>query len=214
MHRQLDRSRFIILAAAVLVIGHELVLRIGYGPGADASLALKGTSHGLAWLLQAATAWLATIGLAVVVISRIRRLRAHLLDRIGHVPALARPSRRQLLVLWERLFAVALIGFIVQENAEHALMHGHLPGLSMLYGGQYVFTVPVFAVLALAAALVAALVGRRLATLERAVAEAERQLPRALRNLAPVPADPDRRARALLISAALQRRGPPLVAGC
>lgn len=210
MHSQLDRSRFIILAAAVLVVGHELVLRIGYGPGADASIALKATSHGLAWLLQAAAALLATAGLLIVIAARIRRLRARLSAHIGQLPALGRPPRRQLLVLWERLFAVALIGFIVQENLEHGLVHHHLPGLSMLYGGQYVFTIPVFAVLALAAALVASLVSRELATLEEAVADAERCLPRAALRLAPVRADPDRRLRALLIAAAISRRGPPV----
>jgi hypothetical protein len=210
MHRQLDLPRFLILAAAVLVIGHELVLRIGYGPGADASIALKATSHGLAWLLQAATALLATAGLLIVVVARIRRLRTRLFATVGHVPALARPSRRQLLVAWERLFAVALIGFIVQENVEHGVVHGHLPGLSMLYGGQYVFTIPVFALLALAAAFAASLVGRELATLERAAAEAERRLPRPARRLAPVPCDPDWRPYALLF-AAVPRRGPPLV---
>jgi hypothetical protein len=209
MHRQLDRSRFVILAAAVLVIGHEVVLRIGYGPGADASIALKATSHGLAWLLQVATALLATAGLTLVVVARIRRLRNRLFHSLGRVPALARPSRRELLVLWERLFAVALIGFVVQENVEHGLIHGHVPGLSMLYGGQYVFTIPVFAVLALVAAFVASLAGRELAILERAVAEAERRLPRAARSLAPVPPDPDRQPLALLV-AAVPRRGPPL----
>lgn len=209
MHRQLDRSRFIILAVAVLVLGHELVLRIGYGPGADASIALKATSHGLAWLLQAAAALLATAGLAVVVVARIRRLRSRLLASVGARPALARPARRQLLNLWERLFAVALVGFIVQENLEHGLVHGHLPGLSMLYGGQYVFTIPVFALLALAAAFLASLAGRELATLERAIAAVVRRLPRAARSHAPVPPDPERQLRRLVV-AARPRRGPPL----
>ncbi len=209
MRSALDRSRFVILAAFILVIGHELVLRIDYGPGADASVALRATSHGLAWLLQAAAALLATAALAVVVLGRIGRLRARLTTRSMSLPALARPGRRELLVLWERLFAAALIGFIVQENLEHALLHGHLPGLSMLYGGQYVATIPVFALLALAGAIVAGLLRRRLETLEHAVRSAEYGAPRAARRLAhPRPAR-DLRTATLLLIGSLSRRGPP-----
>jgi hypothetical protein len=207
--RHLDRSRFAILAAAVLVLGHELVLRIGYGPGADASIALKATSHGLAWILQAVAALLATGGLALVVLARIRRLRNRLTQQAAAIPALSRPSRRELLGLWERLFAVALIGFVVQENVEHGLLHGHLPGLSMLYGGQYVFTIPVFVLLSLAAALLGATLHRELATLEASVAALDRSLPRPVRLITPLGRDPQPRSRALLLSAAVPRRGPP-----
>ena len=210
MSTPLGRSRFAILAAVVLVVGHELVLRIGYGPAADASIALRATSHGLAWLLQALAALLASAGLAVVVLARVRRLRGRLASRAATIPALSRPNHHELLVLWERLFAVALIGFIVQENLEHGLVHGHLPGLSMLYGGQYVATIPVFALLALAGALVAGLARRRLATLEAAVRAAEAALPRPFRQ-APRPLPPrDLRTGTLLLIGSLSRRGPPL----
>jgi hypothetical protein len=209
MHRPLDRSRFAILAGAVLVIGHELVLRIGYGPAADASIALRATSHGLAWILQASAALLATAGLAFVVLARIRRLRQRLLHRVVAMPALARPSRRALLGLWERLFTVALIGFILQENIEHGLLHAHLPGLSMLYGGQYVFTIPVFVVLSFAGALVGWALGGELVALEEALAAIEQRLPRAPRSSTFSPPQHDLSPRALLLASALPRRGPP-----
>jgi len=210
MSPPLGRSRFAILAAVVLVVGHELVLRIGYGPAADASIALRATSHGLAWLLQALAALLATAGLAVVVLARLQRLRGRLVSQAAPIPARSRPDRRELLILWERLFTVALIGFIVQENLEHGLVHGHLPGLSMLYGGQYVATVPVFALLALAGALVAGFARRRLAALEAAVRAADAALPRPLRQaLQPLPPR-DLRTGTLLLIGSLSRRGPPL----
>jgi hypothetical protein len=205
----LGRTRFAILAAVVLVLGHELVLRLGYGPAADASIALRATSHGLAWLLQALAALLATVGLAVVVLARLQRLRGRLASRAAAIPALSRPDRRELLILWERLFAVALIGFIVQENLEHALIHGHLPGLSMLYGGQYVATIPVFALLALAGAVIAGLARRRIEALEAAVRAADAALPRpAHRAQQPLPPR-DLRTGTLLLIGSLSRRGPP-----
>jgi hypothetical protein len=210
MSPPLGRSRFAILAAVVLVVGHELVLRIGYGPAADASIALRATSHGLAWLLQALAALLATAGLAVVVLTRLQRLRGRLASQAAPIPARSRPDRRELVILWERLFAVALIGFIVQENLEHGLVHGHLPGLSMLYGGQYVATVPVFALLALAGALVAGFARRRLAALEAAVRDADAALPRPVRQAHQPPPPRNLRTGTLLLIGSLSRRGPPL----
>jgi hypothetical protein len=186
------------------------VLRIGYGPGADASIALRATSHGLAWLLQALAALLASAGLAVVLMARLQRLRGRLVSRAAAIPALSRPDRRELLVLWERLFAVALIGFIVQENLEHGLVHGHLPGLSMLYGGQYVATIPVFALLALAGALIAGLARRRIEALEAAVRAADAALPRPVRHAQQPPPPHDLRTGTLLLIGSLSRRGPPV----
>lgn len=210
MSPPLGRSRFAILAAVVLVVGHELVLRIGYGPAADASIALRATSHGLAWLLQALAALLATAGLAVVVLARLQRLRGRLVSQAAPIPARSRLDRRELLILWERLFAVALIGFIVQENLEHGLLHGHLPGLSMLYGGQYIATVPVFVLLALAGAVVAGFARRRLASLEAAVRAADAALPRPVRK-AHQPSPPrNLRTGTRLLIGSLSRRGPPL----
>jgi hypothetical protein len=176
-----------VLALVVLVVGHDVVFAIGHG--ADAvSDALRDSGHdpywrwvGLAGLLTVAAllGWGAARWRALG--SRLRAATVPGLGRIGH--RWRRPPAGAVAWLWLRLFAVALLLFVVQENVEHFFRHaGHLPLLGVLTDLEYRAALPAFALVALVVAVLAASLGARIASLERAVAIVERWAPRPRRD--------------------------------
>ena len=53
------------------------------------------------------------------------------------------PTGRRFAAIWLRLLAVVAIGFVIQENVEHVIAHGHAPGLGALLGPEYPLALPV-----------------------------------------------------------------------
>ena len=76
-------------------------------------------------------------------------------------PMPRRPFARRFAVAWLRLAAVVAVGFVIQENVEHSIIHGHAPGVGALLGPEYPLALPVIGLIGAIAASVAALVARR-----------------------------------------------------
>lgn len=168
-------ARFAALTAAVLVAGHDLVYLTAYGLGNYRSV-LEAYGHGLPWTGVWLAAILAAAALGAIAVQRSRRFNRRLRDLGGadvgweFTSGLARRIGR----LWLLLLATGLAVFTVQENVEHFAQHGgHFYNLGVLYAGEYVLTIPVFALLSLAAATVGSLALERLRVLAKAVAHAE-----------------------------------------
>lgn len=173
--------RLAILALVVLLVAHDLVYAAGHGVGRVAD-ALSASGHDPYWRLVGLAG---IVGLAALVTTAARRwqgLRARLGGLIGAVPGsdirrvvVRRPTVGEVVRVWLWLLAIALPLFVVQENVEHYLGHaGHLPLLGVLVEPQHLAALPVFGLVALLVAVVAAGVEVRLAGLERAVRIAER----------------------------------------
>jgi hypothetical protein len=179
-----SRLAFWVLAAVSLAISHDAVFFAQTGPGQALLATLRQGGHEY-WAFV--SIGLAALGLVVGVGSllRLRRLRrwaASLGQRGGPMQAsiyLARVAG-----VWARHFPLVVLGFLVQENAEHLVAHGHLIGLVALGGAEYPLAVPVIGAISLLAALIAGafsvtereLIIRITAALRAALARAPRLL--------------------------------------
>ncbi len=158
LHRLSPRVAFWGLAALALLVSHDAVWTLQVGPGERLAQALRHSGHDYWGMVSLGIAAVAVI-VAVISILRLHllRRRADALDPAG--ASVRRPSyAARLGRLWIRLLATVAIGFVIQENVEHALSHGHLPGMGALVGPEYPLALPVIAIISLAAALVAAVV--------------------------------------------------------
>ena len=150
------RLAFWALAAVALLVSHDATWLAQTGPGEALTSALR---HGGHEYWGAASAALTLVGLAATVWAGIRLHRLRRQSR-SHAGSAARPDPRPYLAraagAWLRLFAVVAIGFVVQENLEHALAHGHGLWADALIGPEYPLALPVIGAITLLAALVAA----------------------------------------------------------
>jgi hypothetical protein len=168
---------FGILAAATLLASHDVVWLVQLGPGEELARALRTAGHdywGAASVAIAVLAVLAALGVwrhLLLLSSRARGFEAR-----SHPPAgLVRRSTRT----WAALFVVVAMGFVLQENAEHIVMHAHPIGFGALLGPEYPLAIPVIAFFTAFAAIVVELIaGVERVLLERiAAALAARQRP-------------------------------------
>jgi hypothetical protein len=150
------RLAFWALAGVALLISHDAIWLAQIGPGEALTSALR---HGGHEYWAAASSTLTGIGVAAAAWAAIR------LIRLRRVTAVARHEQTGLAARsylhraagsWLRLLAVVAIGFLIQENVEHALMHGHAPGAGALLGPEYPLALPVIAAVTLLGALIAA----------------------------------------------------------
>lgn len=203
------RVAFWALAAVALLVSHDATFLVQVGPGAALARALREAGHGY-W--GVASVVLLLVGLAAGAGMAIRllalRRRAH--DLAAEAPAVRRAAwLRRAVTNWGRLLLLVSLGFLVQENVEHVLSHGHAPGLGALAGPESPLALPVIAAITLVAALVATavrvaehrLVAGILAALRRPLRRAPRSLPR------PVPRTFVRLTS--LIARAVAGRAPP-----
>jgi hypothetical protein len=205
----LGRRRLYLLAATVAVIGHQVALAVGDLPRTLGFGSLRPTEHGAGWfvtVLAVAVGALATLTLATW---RIRSLRRRLVAASARMPWSASPSRAELLAASLRIFALAILAFLLQENWEHLSAHGHLPLLEPLVAGQYVATVPVFAALAVLAGMLGLRLGSHIAELAAALAIARAATRAPRRVLTPEGRLDDLRDTARRASGRLGRRAPP-----
>ena len=153
------RLAFWALAAATLLVSHDVVWLVQLGPGEGLAAALRTGGHGY-W----AAASIAIVGVAVAValLAGWRTLRVvRDARRLGApIPRRISPFGTRALVGWARLLAVVGIGFAVQENVEHYIAHGHVLGTGALTGPEYPLAVPVLAAFTGLGALVTTLLGR------------------------------------------------------
>ena len=161
-------------AGVALLASHDAIFLAQMGPGQALVSALRGAGHdywGLASLL------LAVIGGAAFTATLIRlhalRRTARALDA-PPASSTRRPYATRWLATWARLLAVVAIGFVLQENVEHLIQHGHAPGLGALVGPEYPLALPVIGLITALGALVAAALTATEQALLRVIAEALR----------------------------------------
>ena len=161
---------FWLIAAACLLVAHDLVYLVQLGPGRGLAEALRSAGHGYWPLVSGVLA-----GAALVA-------GAHRLARLYRLERRARGTPRvrthgdpgAFLRLWGRLVLVVAIAFVLQESAEHFVSHRHAPWLGALAGPEYPLALPILAGITFVGALLASLVRRRerelLARIRRGVA--------------------------------------------
>ena len=206
-----SRAAFWTLAAVALLMSHDAVFLVQLGPGESLARALRGAGHGY-W--GAATMGLAAAALVgagavawrlIALRGRVTKLGARLRPVAGRT-CLARAG-----AMAPRLFAVVAVGFLVQENVEHMVSHGHAPGLGALLGPEYPLALPVIAAISLVAGLLAAVVVTTAGQLIASIVEALTRQARAPRSVARPRSDSCARPRSPLASR-LAGRAPPLAA--
>lgn len=149
------RLAFWALAGVGLLVSHDAIFLSHLGPGQSLTRVLREAGHDY-WAV--ASLLLASIGLAALLVTlvRLRSLR-RTAEALGS-PAVvsARPYAARWLGTWARLLAVVAIGFVLQENIEHLIAHGHAPGLGALVGPEQPLALPVIGLITGLAALIAA----------------------------------------------------------
>lgn len=175
------RLPFIVLALAVLLVGHQFVYLATFG-WRGIVRALASVGHDGYWLMIGSVVSLALLVGLYLSLRRWLTLRTELRE-------LDRNERRRTSIDWAlcramvtrlipRLALTALAIFFVQENLEHYLHHaGHVPGLGVLVGPDYVATLPIFLAVSVVVATVAAILRLGLAALERLVANSAPRRP-------------------------------------
>ena len=199
-----------LLALAVLVVGHNVVFLLTYG--SDFGAALLRTGHGSRWDETVRAVLVAEGLLAIAATMRLAYLY-RLVRRLGRSGAggglSARSYVRALLPLWLGLFAASTVLFVLLENFEHWSAGLSLPGLGVLRAPDLAGPIPVFVVVSLLVAAVAALFRWGVATLEARIAAS--RPPARTRFSTPQPrltADGDRPATSIL-GRNLAGRAPP-----
>ena len=166
---------FWALAGIALLVSHDAIFFVQYGPGESLTAALREAGHAY-WTV--ASLGVAVIGALVAASVAFRLL--HLRRRARRLATVGTPVPsgwpRRLLMTWGRLLAVVAIGFVIQESAEHFAMHGHAIGVGALIGPEYPLALPMLGLVTLAAALVAVYVSAVEASLEATIAAAVRLL--------------------------------------
>lgn len=170
------RIAFWALAGVALLVSHDAVFLAQLGPGESLARTLRHAAHDY-W--GAASLALAVVGLAAALAIAIRiSMLQRRADALGarRVTARVPGYLRRVARAWLALFAIVAIGFLVQENLEHARGHGHLLGFGALIGPEYPLAVPMIGLITLAGALLGAAIGGAERALVAAIGEILRQL--------------------------------------
>jgi hypothetical protein len=166
-----------VLALVVLVVAHDLVFLLTFGTAYG--FALARTGHDGRWDLAVRVVLGGGTALAAAAALRLGFLyglvRAASSGSHGGLPV--RPYVSTVLSLWIRLFLIAMMLFVCQENLERWSTGIDLPGLGVLASSAYLGPIPVFVLVSLAVALVAALFGWGIETLEAQAMAARRLRP-------------------------------------
>lgn len=198
---------FWALAGVALLLSHDAVFLVQLGPGEDLTQALRAAGHDYwGWASLA----LALIGLAtgVAAVLHLRSLRLRASELLVAPIASRRALPGRFAATWVRLFAVVVIGFVLQENAEHFISHGHLLGLNALLGPEYPLALPVIGLITALASMVAAVLQRTERELLSLISAALRQVLRGPRRLSSPPLLLDR-PRLSPLAHAVAGRAPP-----
>ena len=196
---------FWALTGVALFLSHDAVFLVQVGPGDALTRALRDAGHDY-W--GAASLILALVGLAVgaAAVLRLRSLRRRvaLLRAPRSAPT---PAGSRFAAIWLRLFAAVALGFLLQENVEHIISHGHAIGLGALLGPEYPLALPVIGLVTALAGFVAAAVRRTEGALLAIISAALRRQRRG-RSL-PGPRSQLVLPRRSPLASAIAGRGPP-----
>lgn len=163
------------LAGVALLASHDAVFLAQIGPGESLARTLREAGHDYWGVASLALGAFGIAALAAVLV-RLRGLRQRAAALGASPTARSRTYGARWLRVWARLLPLVAIGFLVQENIEHLIGHGHAPGLGALIGPQYPLALPVIALITGTAALMAAALGQAERALLEVIADAIRQL--------------------------------------
>jgi hypothetical protein len=197
---------FWLVAAACLLVAHDLVYLVQLGPGRALAEALRSAGHGY-WPLASGAMAVA----AGLLVGRTG-LRLHGLGRRARglrVPG-ARHRMPHLVALWGRLLLVVAVAFVLQESAEHFVSHHHAPWLSALAGPEYPLALPILAAITLLGALLTSLVRERERMLLARISRGPAWIRRAGRPPAIRPSGPVRWRRLPVLALPDLSRAPPV----
>ena len=199
---------FAAIAAVTLLVSHDAIFLVQLGPGEELARVLRSAGHDY-WGAASVAIAIGAVLAAVAVARRLRRLR----DRAADLEALAiLPGGlgRRSLRTWAALFVVVAIGFVLQENAEHLVVHAHPIGFGALVGPEYPLALPIIAFLTGVAAVVVELIVGVERSLLAAIAAVLASRPRPARHLR----RPSRVVahRSSVLSRMGASRAPPVVA--
>jgi hypothetical protein len=169
-----NRLAFWALAGLALFVAHDAIYLIQVGPGEALATALRSAGHGYwGWASLGLTAVAVVAGVSICL--RLRHLRRRASD-VG--AATRQPAGRfahRVVIAWLRLAAVVAAGFVMQENVEHSIVHGHAPGFGALLGPEYPLALPVIGLIGAIAAWMATIVTRTQEALAAAIETALRR---------------------------------------
>ncbi len=147
------------LALVVFALAHNLTFLVTYDQNAGEALARTG--HGPQWTATLILVAILAAALAIAAAARLLQLSrlAHDLDGVATNPAHGgtRELGRDLVRAWLQILGCSLVVFVGAENLERVTAGLPAPGLGVLGSGEYHLALAVFALTALAAALVEAL---------------------------------------------------------
>jgi hypothetical protein len=204
-----DLALFGLLSLATLVVGHNLTFLATYGP--DYGVALARTGHGAQWD-DTVKSVLAAVGLlgatAALRLANLCWLVAHRTTTRMLAGLSFRAYGRVVAPLWLRLFAISIALFVVQENYERWTAGLNLPGLAVLAPSRVLGPLPVFLLVSLLVAAVAALFRWGIETLEARIAATRLAKQRVASAPGRRRARPER-ARGSILGSNLAGRAPP-----
>jgi hypothetical protein len=202
---------FWALAGLALLLSHDAVFLVQLGPGEGLVRALRGAGHdywGAASTLLGGVGLLAALAMGI----RLRRLRRQASD-LGARPSPSRNFGRRTLSTWVALTTVVALAFMLQESAEHLIVHGHVIGLDALVGPEYPLAVPVIAAITSVASLVARLIsGAELGLVAAIAAVLARRRPRAAATCRPARASTSPHRSSILSRPGASRAPPGMLA--
>ena len=143
----------------VFVLAHDLIFLVTYGT--DSGAALEATGHRSGW--TATVALVVALALVLVITGAVRLAQLSQLARqVGRGGMRVQPVGDETLVAdlarrWVWILLGSLVLFVISENIEHLAVGMPPPGLAVLGSAAYDATLPIFAAVAFAAALIDAL---------------------------------------------------------
>jgi hypothetical protein len=173
-----DRLAFWALAGVSLLAAHDAIYLAQIGPGQALAAALRTAGHGY-WGWASLGLTIVAVVVAISIWLRIRHLR-HRASVLGATGGAAGPFARRFAITWLRLAAVVTVGFVIQENVEHLIVHAHAPGAAAIIGPEHPLAVPVIGLISGISAVLAAAIG---GAQEALVVAIEAALRRAIRPL-------------------------------
>lgn len=157
--RALAAARFAILVLACLLVAHTTIFIARYGMGAAFARAMSAEGHDAYWPAFIAVVGggsAALVGWAVV---RLLRLAGRARHRTRSADGRPLPAYGdEVRALWPSLFGATTLCYAIQENLEHLVSHGHLPGAGILWGPEGSFAIPGLLLVSLLGAALGALV--------------------------------------------------------
>ncbi len=157
-----------VLAAVAVMLAHELVYQLRFGPGDGYQGAMRLLGHEAYWLAAVAIVAILAGSLAWVSLVQLRRLRREAAAAPDIDPGGGARTLTALTVsIWWRLALSGLVLFLFQENLEAIAIGAAAPGLDVIIGPDLLAPLAITIMALVLAAVVALVHWRRLVLLGR-----------------------------------------------